>query len=61
MKRSELIKILKKHGCQFLRHGSGHDIWINPSEKQFSVPRHSGQDLPKYLAEDIFEQAGIKK
>lgn len=32
MKRSKLIKILKKHGCQFYKDGSNHEKWLNPSE-----------------------------
>ena len=60
MKRSELLKILKKHGFYFSKNGSNHEKWINPDGKQFMVPRHSGQDLPKYLAEDILKQAGVK-
>ena len=60
MKRSELLKLLKKHGCYFSEHGSNHDKWKNSRGKQFMLPRHSGQDLPKYLAEDILRQAGIK-
>ena len=61
MKRSELLKILRTHGCYFFENGSNHEKWRNASGKQFTVPRHSGQDLPKYLVEDIFKQAGIKK
>ena len=61
MKRSELLKILRQNGCKFWKNGSNHEKWLNANGKKFSVPRHSGQDLPKYLAEDIFKQAGIKK
>ena len=60
MKRSELLKFLKKHGCYFSKNGSNHEKWISPDGKLFMVPRHSGQDLPKYLAEDILKQAGVK-
>lgn len=60
MKRSKLLKILMKHGCRFYKDGSNHEKWKNSAGKQFMVPRHSGKDLPKYLAEDILKQAGIK-
>lgn len=30
MKRSELLKQIKKEGCIFLSPGSRHDIYINP-------------------------------
>ena len=60
MKRSELLKILRKHGCYFYKNGTNHEQWKNSAGEQFSVPRHSSQDLPKYLAESILKQAGIK-
>lgn len=31
MKRSELLKQLKKEGCVLLRNGSRHDIYISPN------------------------------
>ena len=61
MKLSELIKILKQHGCHFFENGSNHAKWKNSSGKKFTVPRHSNQDLKKSLVENIFKQAGIKK
>ena len=27
MKRSELIKILKKYGCYIIREGANHEVW----------------------------------
>jgi len=32
MKKRELIKILTKEGCELLRHGSNHDIYIDPQQ-----------------------------
>ena len=60
MKRSELLKILKSHGCKFLEDATNHEKWGNPAGKKFSVPRHNAKDLPKYLVNDILKQAGIK-
>ena len=60
MKRSELLKILKSHGCKFLENAANHEKWVNPSGKNFFVPRHNAKDLPKYLVNDILKQAGIK-
>ncbi|MBQ6976698.1 MAG: type II toxin-antitoxin system HicA family toxin [Selenomonadaceae bacterium] len=60
MKRSELLKILRRYGCYFLENASNHEKWVNTKGEKFSVPRHSAKDLPKYLVEDIFKQAGIK-
>ncbi|OPX24720.1 MAG: addiction module toxin, HicA family [Candidatus Latescibacteria bacterium 4484_107] len=41
MKRQAFISQLLKEGCVLLRHGSRHDIYLNPSTglKQ-PVPRH---------------------
>ena len=30
MKKRELLKILKKEGCEFIRHEGKHDIYHNP-------------------------------
>ena len=31
MKRSALIKYLRKNGCKFYREGSKHTLYINPA------------------------------
>ena len=56
MKRSELLNQIKKGGCIFLRSGSRHDIYLNPSNgKKQPVPRHTEIDdhlvkhIKKYL------------
>lgn len=30
MKRSELLKILKKNGCKLIGHGGNHDLYYSP-------------------------------
>jgi predicted RNA binding protein YcfA (HicA-like mRNA interferase family) len=41
MKRHELVKHLKGHGCQLLREGARHSIYLNPANRKTStVPRH---------------------
>ena len=60
MKRSELIKILKRHGCRFVEHGSKHDMFYSPvNDQKFVVWRHV-KDIPKGTAAQIFKEAGIK-
>ncbi len=60
MKRSELLKILKKHGCKLVRNGSRHDIFYSPITKtDFPVWRH-GKDNPRGTALEILKQAGIQ-
>jgi predicted RNA binding protein YcfA (HicA-like mRNA interferase family) len=41
MKEGELLKILKKQGCTFIKHGKKHDKYIQPrTGKTEQVPRH---------------------
>ena len=56
MKRKEFIKYLQECGCLLHRHGSRHDIYLNPSNgKKQPVPRHNEIDnklvrhIKKYL------------
>ncbi|MDD3819582.1 MAG: type II toxin-antitoxin system HicA family toxin [Actinomycetota bacterium] len=60
MKRSELLKQLKKEGCVLLRNGSRHDIYINPKTGQKQpVPRHS--EIDNTLVKHIKNYLGIDK
>lgn len=60
MKISELLKILKKNGCYFVRHGKNHDIWFSSaSNKQFSVPRHK-DEVKTGTLKSIMRDAGVK-
>ena len=41
MKRRDLIRHLEEHGCEFLREGGNHTIYINRvTKKATTVPRH---------------------
>ena len=41
MKRLELVRHLERHGCEFLREGGSHSVFVNRSKKKVSsVPRH---------------------
>ncbi|MFV0616995.1 MAG: type II toxin-antitoxin system HicA family toxin [Megasphaera sp.] len=60
MKRSELLKILKKNGCKLIGHGGNHDLYYSPiTGKQFPVWRHN-KDIPPGTIKAIFKQAGIQ-
>jgi len=60
MKRSELLKQIKKEGCVLLRDGSRHDIYINPKTGQKQpIPRHS--EIDNTLAKHIKKYLGIDK
>jgi mRNA interferase HicA len=58
VKRSELIRYLKQHGCQLLREGKRHSIWHNPRLKQQStVPRHT--EINDITAKAICRDLGV--
>ena len=41
MKRLELVRHPERHGCEFLREGGNHTIYVSrPKKKVSSVPRH---------------------
>ncbi len=56
MKRRDLIRHLDEHGCQFLREGGNHTVYINPTARQIStVPRHReiNDDLARKICKDL--------
>jgi len=59
VKRKEFIKELVKAGCYLKRHGSKHDIYINPKNgRKAPVPRHA--EIKNTLVELIKKQLGLK-
>ena len=41
MNRTEFIKVLKKYGVEFYKHGNRHDIFIHTvSGRKIAIPRH---------------------
>jgi len=60
MKRKELIRHLEKNGCEFLREGGNHTVYVNRIEKNIStVPRH--REIDEYLLRKICKDLGIPK
>jgi mRNA interferase HicA len=59
MKRTDLVRHLRKHGCTVLRQGE-HEVWLNPQTNQRApVPRH--QDVPYPTARSICDRLGIPR
>ena len=51
MKRTALLKHLRRHGCCLKREGRAHSLWMNPQNGQVeAVPRI---ELPDNLARKI--------
>ena len=60
MKRSELIRHLRQHGCELIREGGSHSWWGNPARNlRSSVPRHT--EISDQLAQKICKDLGIPK
>jgi predicted RNA binding protein YcfA (HicA-like mRNA interferase family) len=55
VKRRDLIRHLEKFGCQLLRQGGNHTVYVNPTARTIStVPRHReiNDDLVKRISKD---------
>ena len=52
MKRGDLLRHLRQHGCYLKREGASHSLWCNPRTGQVeAVPRHT--EIPNSLARKI--------
>jgi mRNA interferase HicA len=58
LKRRDLVRHLEAHGCQLLREGGNHTIYVNRTvKKTSSVPRHN--EINNELAKKIFKDLQI--
>ncbi|MFQ5745101.1 MAG: type II toxin-antitoxin system HicA family toxin [Acidobacteriota bacterium] len=56
MKRRDLIRHLEAHGCEFLREGGNHTVYVNRTARKVStVPRHReiNEDLARKICKDL--------
>lgn len=55
----QLKKLLRQHGCEFVRYGKGdHEVWRSPhAEKSVVV---DGKIMSRQTANAIIKKAGIK-
>lgn len=52
MKRADLIRHLEAHGCELLREGGRHSVFVNRrTRKTSTVPRH--REINDFLARKI--------
>lgn len=52
MKRIDLIRHLEGHGCELLREGGSHSVYVNRNARKTStVPRH--REINDFLARKI--------
>mgnify|MGYP001553604190 FL=1 len=60
MKRLDLIKHLERHGCEFLREGGNHTIYVNRALKNVSnVPRH--REVIEFTARKICKDLEVPR
>ncbi|HHB12823.1 MAG TPA: type II toxin-antitoxin system HicA family toxin [Chromatiales bacterium] len=58
MKRSALLRHLRRHGCVLVREGGRHSWWGNPVlNRRSAVPRHS--EIADTLARKICKDLGV--
>ena len=58
MKRTSLIKHLRRNGCILIREGGNHSWWLNPQKNlRSAVPRHS--EIKELLVKKICLDLGI--
>ena len=52
MKRGDLLRHLRRHGCYLKREGASHSLWCNPATGAVeAVPRHT--EIANKLAQKI--------
>ncbi|HXB57003.1 MAG TPA: type II toxin-antitoxin system HicA family toxin [Vicinamibacteria bacterium] len=52
MKRGDLLRHLRQHGCYLKREGASHSLWCNPTTGQVeAIPRHT--EIANNLAKKI--------
>lgn len=58
MKRRDLERHLRDHGCELLREGANHAIWANLArDLRAPLPRH--REIPAETARAICRQLGV--
>ncbi len=58
MKRNDLIKHIEKNGCEFLREGKKHTVYVNRKKlKSSTIPRH--REINDFLAKKICKDLEI--
>ena len=60
MKRTDLIRHLERQGCEFLREGGEHTVYVNRKvRRSSSVPRH--REINEFLARKICDDLQVSR
>ncbi|RPH57732.1 type II toxin-antitoxin system HicA family toxin [bacterium] len=58
MKRRDLIRHLEAHGCELLREGGGHSVYVHRAARKTSaIPRH--REINDFLARKICKDLDV--
>ncbi|PYO01665.1 MAG: addiction module toxin, HicA family [Candidatus Rokuibacteriota bacterium] len=58
MKRGDLLRHLRRHGCYLKREGASHSLWCNPATGAVeTVPRHT--EISNALARKICRNLSV--
>ncbi|MDO8593822.1 MAG: type II toxin-antitoxin system HicA family toxin [bacterium] len=58
MKRADFIRHLRQSGCEFVREGAKHSVFLNPANNFTStVPRHN--EIEPFLTRKICRDLGV--
>jgi predicted RNA binding protein YcfA (HicA-like mRNA interferase family) len=58
VKRRDLVRHLEAHGCEMLREGGSHSVYVNRiAGKATAVPRH--RELNEFLAQKILRDLDV--
>ncbi len=58
MKRRDLVRHLETQGCELLREGGSHSVYVNRSTgKATAVPRH--REINEFLAQKICKDLDV--
>lgn len=59
MKREALLAHLRSQGCQLVREGGSHSVWLNPVTGEIqAVPRH--KEVKRFTTKSICRRLGIE-
>jgi mRNA interferase HicA len=57
IRRLDLVRHLRRHGCRQVRQGARHEVWAGPRGDRSTVPRH--REIPLGTARAICRQLGV--
>jgi predicted RNA binding protein YcfA (HicA-like mRNA interferase family) len=60
MKLRDLLRHLEQNGCEKLREGGNHTVYVNRAKKKVTaIPRH--REVNEFLAKKICQDLGVEK